>query len=316
MVRALALSCSLALTLTAVAGCDLVKTGDAGNLEFELVSTDRLVPFAFGTPLATGMSVDVKVYVADGTRTPAKINLAQPNDQTVAVVTGTSDGRFTLRAKVAGGTKVELVSAAGNDSFDLSVSDISKIVLLHPGRALVPQTPPVRVAQGGTARFPFTLQSADARQLVGYGALPVEVAPSTAAAAVTTDSTGLLSVDFDETGTVTLTPLGADPIEVTVVPATDITVLDFSAPDAGATRTVAVGQTTALVVEADNDLGEAILGLTGLGTTTTTTPEICTVAQAPLLGDAVFQVTGLKAGTCEVKAEYGALTASASVEVQ
>jgi len=317
MVRVLALSSSLLLAFGAFSGCDLVKSGDEGNLEFELVSTDRVVPFAFGTPLASGLSVDVKVYVAGGDRTPASINLAQPTDQSVAVVTGTNSDRFTLLGKTAGGTKVELVSASGNDSFDLTVSAISEITLLQPGRVLVPLTPPVRVAQGGTARFPFTLKSSDGRQLVGYGQLPIDVTPESAAQAVDTDSTGLLSVLFSELGAVTLTPsVGGGAVEVTVVAATDITGLDFAAPDAGATRTVEVGKTTALALEAENDLAEPVVGLTGLVTVTTSTPSVCSVAQSEILGDAVFQVTGLAAGTCEVEAGLGELSATASVTVQ
>jgi len=228
MTRALFPLLSALLILPALAGCDLVKSGDEGNLEFELVSSDRVVPFAFGTPLAAGLSADVQVYVAGGDRLPAKVNLAQPTDQTIAVVTATQEGRFTLKAKQVGTTKVEVVSAAGNDSFDLAVNALARVTLLQPGRALVPESPPVRVAQGGTARFPFTLTDSNARQLIGYGPLPVEVAPAAAAAAATTTSAGLLSVDFMEPGDVTLTPLGADPLTVTVVPVSDITRLAFA----------------------------------------------------------------------------------------
>ncbi|PKN58428.1 MAG: hypothetical protein CVU56_06065 [Deltaproteobacteria bacterium HGW-Deltaproteobacteria-14] len=316
MTRALFPLLSALLILPALAGCDLVKSGDEGNLEFELVSSDRVVPFAFGTPLAAGLSADVQVYVAGGDRLPAKVNLAQPTDQTIAVVTATQEGRFTLKAKQVGTTKVEVVSAAGNDSFDLAVNALARVTLLQPGRALVPESPPVRVAQGGTARFPFTLTDSNARQLIGYGPLPVEVAPAAAAAAATTTSAGLLSVDFMEPGDVTLTPLGADPLTVTVVPVSDITRLAFARADGSPTPSVASGGATTVIVEADNDAVEAILGLTGLVTVTTTTPTHCSVAQSAVLGDAVYQVTGLAAGTCEISATLGALSAATTVEVQ
>ena len=316
MARALITLLSALLIIPAFAGCDLVKAGDEGNLEFELVSSDRLVPFAFGTPLAAGLSADVLVYVAGGDRVAAKVNLAQPNDQTIAVVTATQEGQFTLKAKQVGTTKVEVVSAAGNDSFDLAVNAIAKVTLLHPGRVLVPQSPPIRVAQGGRARFPFTLTDSNARQLIGYGPLPVDLAPTTAATAITTASTGMLSVDFTETGDVTLTPLGATPLTVTVVPVSDITQLAFAREDSAATAAVASGAVTTLVVQADNDAAEAILGLTGLVTVATSTPTICSLAQSAVLGDAVYQVTGLAAGTCEISATLGALSATTTVEVQ
>jgi len=304
-----------ALLLVSGTGCDTVTAGNQGTLEFEFVSSDRLIPVSFGTPLAAGFKVEVNVFVVGGTRVPAKISLAQPADQTIARVPASTDHSFTLEGRRAGTTSVDVVSAAGNDSFDLAVNDLAKVNLLYPSAVLVPASPPVSVAQGGSAHFPFTLLDSDARQLIGYGALPVDIAPTTAAHTAASDSAGLLTVAFSDLGAVTLTPLGANALDVTVVPVSDITALSFTATDTSAAA-IDVGKVTTVVVDGRNEANERILGLTGLVTVSTSTPAVCSVAQSVVLGDAVYQVTGLTAGSCAIAAALGALTATTSVEVR
>ena len=307
------------LALLALPACDVLQTGLEDTLAFEYVSTDRLIPIAFATPIAAGLSVDVKVYLADGDRVPATISLARSTDQDVVRVTATEPHGFTLTALRAGTAEVEVVSAAGNDHFALTVADLGRVDLTYPGPSLAPATPPVRIAQGGTARFGFTLKDASARLLVGYGALPVTIAPTSAATEVAGRSTGQWSARFDSLGLVTLAPLGGAPLEVTVVPAADITSLALAvgtASPGAAPEPIQVGATTSLLVEATTDLAERVLGLSGVVSVATLTPEVCGLEAAPLYGDAAYRLVGLTRGVCEVRADLGGLATTATLEVR
>lgn len=306
----------IAASLTAVAatGCDALQSGDQDKLAFEFVTTDRLLPVSFNTPLATGLSVEVAVYAAGTNRSPAPLSLAQSRDQSVARVTATADNRFTLNARRAGSSQIEAVSSAGNDTFDLAVVDIARVDLAHPGKLLSPETPPVSVLLGGTARFGVTLRGADDQLLIGYGAFPVTLAPPTAATPVTTESTSHYAVRFDETGVVTLAPEGGDALEVTVVPLDAVDTLSVALTHD--TGLVSVGEHTALLVDARDEFNQRILGLTGVLSVTTTTPGVCTVTQSHLLDDAAYEVLGIAPGVCTVSVSLDDLTETAEVEFE
>jgi len=309
----------LLLVATTLPACDVLQTGAENTLAFEFVSSDRLVPLSFSTPLAVGLSVDVKVYLAGENRVPASISLVQPDDQTVARVTSLGASGFTVIGRQAGTTPVSIVSAAGNDAFQLTVATLDKIVLTYPNAVLAPATPPVHVAEGGTAHFGFTLLDASGRTLIGYGALPLTFTPSDRATQVPGTSTGLVALHFESAGDVTITPPNATALDVTVVPASDITSLTLTAgtQDAATAATaINVGAETAVFVDARNDLAERIFGVDGVVTVVSDTPALCEVGHAPLFGDTAWRVTGLDRGTCRVSATLGALVAEAQMEIQ
>lgn len=312
--RAVAPIAALALCAVASAGCDALQSGNEDKLAFEFVTTDRLLPVSFGTPLATGLSIDVAVYVAGTARTPATLTLAQSRDQAVARVTATDGNRFTLNARRAGTSLIETVSPAGNDTFDLAVVDIARVDLAYPGKLLSPATPPVSVLLGGTARFGVTLKAADDRLLVGYGAFPVTLSPETAAAAVATESTGHYAVRFDEAGAVTLSPEGGDALEVTVVPLDAVDALNVTLT--GEATIFSVGERSAILVDARDEFNQPIFGLTGVLAVTTTTPSVCTVSQSHLLDDAAFELLGIAPGVCSVTATLGAFTETVDMEFE
>ncbi len=292
--------------------CDALESGRLDNLEFRFDADDRLIPASFGTPLATGLKIDVLAFEAGSSgKAPVTVSLAHSRNQGVARVPEYAGNRVTLSGRAPGSAEIEITAAAGNDYFDVTVADIAKLTLSYPGVLLLPESPPVRVVQGGVARFGVDLKDDQGRGLIGYGAFPVTITPATAGAARASTDVAHLSVEFAELGAVTLSPLGADDLEVTVVPATDVASVTIEIIE----TTTAVGGTALAVVRGATTDGDIVVGLSELATVTSETPQVCTVKEAPKLGDAVFTVTAAAAGECQLTATFEALTATDSTTI-
>ncbi|MCA9518449.1 MAG: hypothetical protein KC635_26120 [Myxococcales bacterium] len=307
-----------ALTLAAAAlapltACDTLQTGTESNFSFKLDTDDRLFPAPFNTPIAAGFSVDVETYLASDTSKTAEIVLAQSLDQSIARVTGTTGNRFTVEGRQAGTATIEVKGPGGGDTVDMSVAELAKVKLTYPGLLLVPASPPIYVAEGGTAYFGVTLMDATSRTLVGYGQFPVTITPSSAGAAKASTDVAHLAVTFTETGAVTLEPLGESALEVTVVPVTDIATLAF---EVSAAQAITVNGSGLVVVRGEKDDASKVFGLSNLATVTATTPDTCRVEASPRLGDAVYTVYGKASGACALTATLGALSADATVTIQ
>lgn len=193
---------------------------------------------------------------------------------------------------------------------DITVADIAKVRLAPPSGA----TPPVNVVRGGVVRFGMTRREAGGAEIVGYGTVPVEVAPVTAGAAVpASKSVGLFDARFSQAGNATLTGKGAGAIAVTVVPASDIAALAITVD---AATGISRGAKTNVSVTATNATGDDLFGLSEVVALTSSTPNVCTLVQVKDAGDEVFSLTGRSAGSCELTATVGAVSAAATVTVQ
>lgn len=307
---------SLSLIVAATAGllgCDTLQTGSTSTFSFKLDTDDRLFPAPFDTPIAAGFKVDVAAFLATDTTKPAELTLVQSQTPSVARVTASSGNRFTVEGRQAGSAIMEVKGPGGGDTVEMQVAELAKVKLSYPGLLLVPASPPVFVAQGGTANFGVALSSATSVPLIGYGQFPVTIAPASAGLAKPSTDVAHLAVTFTETGAVTLEPLGEAALNVTVVPVADITTIAF---EVSAAQAIKVNGSGLVVLRGEMADASKVFGLTGLATVTTSTPDICRLEASPHLGDAVYTVYGKASGSCALAATLDTLTATATATIQ
>lgn len=299
---------SFVIVAALAAGCDQVAEGKRELVAFGFDADTQLIPAAFSTSIGKGLRVGVRVYAAEKDTTPVPVLDAESADPRIAEVRGTAGNLITLEALAVGTVEIGVAVAAGEDAFDVTVKELSKVDLAYPG-FLVPDNPKSLGVQGGTARFGTTLKDAAGAVLVGYGDVPVIIAPSGAAVA-TSKEVGYLEVQFATTGSVDITGQGDDKLTMEVVPQSALTGLEWSK-----LSDVKVGQITAGILRGVTADSEKVVGVASLATVTTTNPGICAVELAPNLGEGVFNVRGVSAGDCQIAATIGALAGRATFAV-
>jgi len=300
------------LTAASFGACDQVAEGKNELVAFGFDAESALIPAAFSTHLAKGLSVGVRVYASEDDKTAVSVIDAGSANASIAEVRSTLGNLITLDAIAAGTAEIQVTVAAGEDAFDVTVDELAKVDLNYPGRLLVPDSPTPLGIQGGTARFIMTLKNASDKNLVGFGAVPVTVAPTSGATAVARDI-GYLEVTFNVPGTVTLTGQGDAALTMEVVPQSDLTALEWTGLDIA---NLPVGQKSVSILRGVVADGDKVVGVASVASVTTSDTSVCTIAPSPSLGEGLFTLTGVAAGECQVSATLGALAARQTVTIQ
>ncbi|MFT7581292.1 MAG: hypothetical protein ACI9MR_002967 [Myxococcota bacterium] len=290
-------------------GCDVTAAGVNETLSFRFDTDDRVFPVAFSTPIAVGYRADVIVSNKNGAN--GAVTAASSSDSAIIGVVGTAGSRVTLSAAAAGTADLIVASGALMDRVGVEAGEVATYDLRYPGFFLVPEQPPVRLAQGGSARFGLTLKDAGGRLLIGYGAFPVVLSPSTAGVVDASDAVAHVTVRFSELGVADVTIEGDDALTVEVVAPSDITDLTFEGElDLLQDAPGVVGLRGALAG------GERVVGLAGLVTVESLTESVCEVQASPVLGDGAYAVDAKEPGTCELLATLGDTTGTIALTVR
>jgi len=301
---------ALAFTLFTT-GCDVTTAGEDNVVSFRLDAAVNAVPVAFDTPIAVGMSVDVLTLSTDTAHSAVAVTSATSENAAVVVVEGTSGNRISLRAVSVGTARVTVETANGADAFTVTTADIAKVDLKAPG-VIVSDNPQSLGIQGGTARFFVTLKNASDKLIVGHGALPIAVEPSTAATFIATPDVGFVDLQMNETGSVALKPEGAPELIFDIIAPELVTGLDLRGLDV---TSILRGAAILITLRGTTDLADKVVGVASLATFTSATPEKCTVTAAPRLGEGVFEIKGLAAGACQVGATYATFSDTRDLDV-
>ncbi len=283
--------------------CDTVAEGKNELVAFAFDAESAFLPASFSTSIAKGLRVGVLVYASESDKSPVSVIDASAATPTIAEVRSTAGNLITIEALEAGTTEIGVTVAEGDDAFDVTVKELAKVDLEYPGRLLVSDNPKSLGLQGGTARFITTLKDAANQNLIGYGDLPVTVAPQGAATASSKD-VGYLEVRFNTTGELTITGEGDEALTMEVVAQTDLTALEWTGLDIG---NLGVGDQSVAILRGVTADGSKVVGVASLASVSTNAAGVCTVAPNPRLGEGLYTITAVGAGECEVSATLGAL---------
>jgi hypothetical protein len=308
--RTLIAALTLPALLSTAPGCELAQAGEEGRLSFRLDAASGAVPLPFGTPLAVGLDVDVRVEAADATAGNVNLTGATSEAPDVVEVVGESGTRLTLRALRAGSAHIRVSSSLGEDGFTVTAADIAAVELKAPG-ILVPDNPASALIAGGTARVFVTLKDAVGRPLAAGGVPPITVTPEGAGAALPSEEPGFVRVRADTPGTLTMTPERGESLTLEVIASDAVTGLDLRGAGLGTLR---VGATVPIGLRGTTDAAQTVVGLAD-DAALTGTPGVCSVAERPNLGEGVFEIRAEAAGACTVSATFGALTTSSQIEI-
>ncbi|MCC6621010.1 MAG: hypothetical protein IT385_07130 [Deltaproteobacteria bacterium] len=303
----LLMGCGLAL-----AACDTVAEGKNELVAFAFDADSALIPAAFSTHVAKGLKVGVRVYRSESDKTAVSVIEASSATPGIAEVRSTVGNLITLEAQAAGTAEIAVTVADGEDAFDVTVDDLAKADLNYPGRLLVPDSPTPLGLQGGTARFIMTLKNAANNNLIGYGDVPVEVAP-TGAATTTASAVGYLDVTFNVPGSLTITGQGDEALTMEVVAQADLTALEWTGLDIA---NLPAGEKSVAILRGVVADGDKVVGVASVATVTTNDASVCTVTPSPSLGEGLFTIEAIAAGECQVSATLGALADRQTLTIQ
>lgn len=296
------------ILLLTLAGCDVVQTGEEGNFTFQYAGD--LV--AFGTPVAVSASAGVEVRDAASGEL-VDLTAASTDDASVLDVLAFADGVVTLVGQGAGEVTFEVDSRGLVDRVDMAAGEVASIELAPPTSLLT--TSAAVLAQGGVAQLGRKLEDAQGSLLIGsgYGGFTFDPPASASMASTMAENIRYLPVRFDVAGDVTVShPLAVAPLTLTVVPTSDIALIELDDALAGATD-LEEGASAVLLMHAELADGTPVLGLEGVvGVQTTST---CTARPYALWGDSSLLVEVVSAGTCEVTIGLGSLASTWSVTV-
>lgn len=289
----------LALALS-TAACTPVVVGSEGNLAFGFNTDDRLFPVNADTPIGQGLSADVMVYVSPEDRSPVDVSTASASPEGVVRVDAFSANRIAVEAVGAGQGELAVTAGGVDDLFALEVREVAKLDLSYPGFLGTEHEPPVQVLEGGIASFTMRLEDSTGAILIGYGAVPLAIAPPAAASFQPGRGVGHARIAFDELGAVTVTGLEDEPLDLVVVPLSDVHALVLN----GLLDTSLEDSLVFTVVATDVSEAE-IYGLEGVAEVVSDTPDTCDVQSNASLGDTAYEVTAVADGECTVRAELG-----------
>jgi hypothetical protein len=302
---------SLSTTLVTTA-CELKPVSGADEvLSFRYDADEQLVPLALSAPVAIGLFSRVEVYGVEGLDAPANVVDASSGAPEVIEVVATTGNTLTLEAKTPGSAEITVVTALGEDRFEVSADTLGKVDLKHPG-LLVSDNPPSKAVVGGTVRFFASLATSSQKALVGFGALPIEVAPMGSATIEANEELGSALIRFGTEGTVTLTGEGDEPLAVDVVTTTAIVDLTFGL---GTEFTLREGEVGMLKLRGVTGDGSSVVGVASLAAVTTSTPGLCDVSPNPKLGEGVYKVSSKAVGDCLVSGTLGSLSTTAKFTI-
>ncbi len=296
----------------AVFACDTIGAGKGATLKFQYDQPEALIPSGFTTAMAAGFKADILCFGDDGASDPASVSQVTSTNTAVASVTTAGGNKIHLEAHAAGTTEIAVVTSRGEDAFDLTVVDLAKLDVAAPG-ALVPDSPASKGMVGGAARFFVTLRGANDRLAIGYGTLPITIAPAGAGTVDPSTATGYALIHFATEGNTTVTGQGDEPLAIEVVAQAAVTSLELKQAEGG--TQLKLGGTTVTVLRGKTDLADTVVGVASLATIASSDTAICTVAPNLNLGEGTYIITGKAVGTCQVNATFGALTATLPVTV-
>ncbi|MBL8786893.1 MAG: hypothetical protein JNJ59_18455 [Deltaproteobacteria bacterium] len=301
-----------ALALALVPACDTAVAGKNDLLKFRWDTSDNILPQAFSTPLGAGYRSRIEVLAKSNDASVAVIDAAS-SDPEIAEVVATAGNIITIEGRTAGAVEVSVRTALGEDLFDLTVVNATRIDLEHPG-VLVSDNPPSKAVQGGTARFILKLRSADDKVAVGFGDVAATVAPTGAATVLPSEDIGFLPVRFAAVGELTLQGANDTPLTVEVIPDADVVAIELKGLENGAN--LQVGGTLLGIVRGVTEDGSKVVGIGSLAVVESSNPSVCTVTEAAKLGEGVYTVLGKAAGTCTVSATLGGRASRRDVTVK
>lgn len=301
------------LLVAAEIACDTVAEGKNDLVAFQFDADTALIPAAFNTPVAAGTRAGVLVVKGKNDSTPVSVVDATSSNPAVIEVNSTAGNLITLVGVAAGTAEITVQTVDGEDAFDVSVDTIAKVDLNLPG-TIAPDNPPSKGLQGGTARFAMSLKNAAGKDLIGYGEVPVTVAPDGAATLAATQEVGGLSLTFATPGALTVTGQGDDALTVDVIASADLTGLTWKG--FAEVPTLPVGGKTVGILRGANADGDTVVGAASLANVTTGDSAICSITANPRLGEGVFTLTAKAKGECQVIASLGALFGRATITVQ
>lgn len=301
--------------LALLLACDPTVAGKNDVLRFRYAADDNVLPTALTTPIAAGFAADVEVRIDPAGAAERNSNVidASSDDPAVVDVVATAGNVITLLAKRAGRAEIAVRSVDGEDAFDVSVVEVTKFDLSHPG-ILVSDNPPSKGLVGGTARFIVQMKDAANKTAIGLGPVPVTVDPVGALVAEDSTEAGFVPVRFNAVGTATLTAQGDDALTVEVVAVADVVDLAMTGPDT--VHSLLVGTDLTAVLRGITTQNEKVVGVASLANVSATPAAVCTITPTPGVGEGAFLIEAVAAGTCTVTASLGDRVATYDVTVE
>lgn len=296
--------------------CDPTVAGKNDVLRFRYAADDNVLPTAMSTPIGKGFAADVEVRVdPEGSQAERNSNVidASSDDPTVVDVVATAGNVITLLAKGVGRAEIAVRSVDGEDAFDVTVVEVAKFDLSHPG-ILVSDNPPSKGLVGGTARFIVAMKDASNKAVIGLGPVPIEVDPVGALVPEEATEVGFVPVRFNAVGTATLTAQGDEALTVDVVAVADVVDLAMTGPDT--VHSLLVGTNLTAVLRGITDQNEKVVGVASLASVSATPANVCTITPTPAVGEGAYLVDAVATGTCTVSASLGDRVATYEITIE
>jgi len=274
-------------------------------LRFRYQVDGRMWPSPDDIVLGEGLAVRISVWGGIGQLEPATISNATTSDYSVASVEATIGSILFVRARTAGRATLQVETTHGSGSIEVHVAPVATIDLQHAG-SLTPDTPPSTVLVGGVTHLLLNLYGNNGQQLLGYGSFPIQAEPAGYVNFHEPSHPGVVPIEVFAEGPVTLTAPGDAPLSFEAVPMSSLTGIEL----------IRLPTTVPPLVTLRGRLanGTKVSGVASRAIVTSATPDTCSVAAVPDLGEGVFNVNVTAPGFCRIESTWNGFSASYVLE--